>query len=221
MDSSCPSFPRVKNDIQRTKEACRKDWKEFQALHKGVAEEDIRKDFEADFKGSNCPPNASELEAFLEKQRALARELQEKEEAQKAKGCANFASQIRKDTQSMSSKETQKLLDQTAIVYDDGARATIAGQVNKVKGAEKVVRPEECPNKAEIQSIVEEKILKEALAMWDAFQQKEISFEAGKRRLYQVKKEEEDHYKALRADLKTKYFDRLIYLAQQTQKHIR
>ena len=29
--------------------------------------------------------------------------------------------------------------------------------------------------------------------MWDAFQQKEISFEAE----YQVKKEEEDHYKAL------------------------
>ena len=157
MDSSCPSFPRVKNDIQRTKEACRKDWKKFKALHIGVAEEDIRKDFEADFKGSNCPPNASELEAFLEKQRALAREQQEKEEAQKAKGCANFASQIRKDTQSMSSKETQKLLDQTAIVYDDGARATIAGEVNEVKGAEKVVRPKSAQTKQKFKALSKRK----------------------------------------------------------------
>ena len=173
------------------------------------------KDFEADFKGSKCPPKTEDLDAFLEKERVRLREQKEKDDAQKAKGCADFADRFRRDTRSMSSKETQKTLDQVAIVYDDGKGVTVVA-MSGVQGEEKVVRPDECPNKGDIQTIVDEKILKEALAMWGAFQEKEKAFEEGKGRLEQVKREEEERYNDLRNELNATYLDRLRALAART-----
>ena len=218
MDDKCPAFSTVEKDIQRTKAACGKAWEEFQTLHDGRAEDDIRDDFKVDFKDSKCPPTTNDLEAFLEKERVRARERQEKDDAQKAKGCADFANRFRRDTERMTSEEMQDRLDRVAIVYDDGKGVTVAGQVIGAQAEEKVVRPDECPNKEDIQTIVDEKIRDEALAMWEAFLEKKKAFEEGKKRLEEVKKDEEKRYKDLKNELNTTYYDRLRELAERTNR---